>query len=244
MKDMLFKSPHPIRGDFAFGRDAAGVFEDMLARSIPFYGEIQAMTAELARSFAQEGSAIYDLGCSTGTTMLSLAKVLRDRNVRIIGVDSSAAMLAKARRRLKRAGIMPRCRLVEADMNRGVDLTNASVAILNLTLHFVRPCNREKLLARVHKGLRRNGCLILTEKILAADSNLARQFVDLYHAFKARQGYSRLEIRRKRESLENVLIPYRFEENQRLLRRSGFALTEEFFRWYNFCGILAVKRSR
>jgi tRNA (cmo5U34)-methyltransferase len=50
-----------------------------------------------------------------------------------------------------------------------------------------------------------------------------------------------MEIAQKREALENVLIPYRIEENIDLLRNAGFRSVESFFRWYNFCGILATK---
>jgi len=46
-------------------------------------------------------------------------------------------------------------------------------------------------------------------------------FVELYYEFKRSQGYSELEILRKREALENVLIPYRLEENIELFRRNG-----------------------
>jgi tRNA (cmo5U34)-methyltransferase len=58
---------------------------------------------------------------------------------------------------------------------------------------------------------------------------------------KRRHNYSEIEIARTRESLENVLIPYRHEENVELLRGAGFQHVEEFFRWYNFCGVIAVK---
>jgi tRNA (cmo5U34)-methyltransferase len=58
---------------------------------------------------------------------------------------------------------------------------------------------------------------------------------------KRRKGYSDLEISQKREALENVLIPYRPEENRRLLLESGFRHVEEFFRWYNFGAMVAVK---
>jgi tRNA (cmo5U34)-methyltransferase len=50
-----------------------------------------------------------------------------------------------------------------------------------------------------------------------------------------------VEIAQKREALENVLIPYRPEENRELLRATGFKYVEEFFRWYNFAGLVAVK---
>ena len=36
-------------------------------------------------------------------------------------------------------------------------------------------------------------------------------------------------------------MPYRVDENMTLLREAGFKHVDEFFRWYNFCGLLAVK---
>ena len=50
-----------------------------------------------------------------------------------------------------------------------------------------------------------------------------------------------MEIAQKREALENVLIPYRPEENRALLREVGFKHVEETFRWYNFASMIAVK---
>lgn len=41
------------------------------------------------------------------------------------------------------------------------------------------------------------------------------------------------EINQKREALENVLIPYRLDENLELLKRCGFESTDVFFKWYN-----------
>ena len=53
--------------------------------------------------------------------------------------------------------------------------------------------------------------------------------------------HSDIEISKKREALENVLIPYRLDENVQLLKEAGFRSVEIFFRWYNFCGIVAIK---
>jgi tRNA (cmo5U34)-methyltransferase len=60
---------------------------------------------------------------------------------------------------------------------------------------------------------------------------------------KRRNGYEEMEISQKREALENVLIPYRVDENVELLKRTGFREVETFYRWYNFCGFLALKRA-
>ena len=110
-----------------------------------------------------------------------------------------------------------------------------------LVAPFECPERVERVLARVFRGLQSNGCLILVEKILSRHSLINRQFIKYYYDLKRRRGYSEVEIAQKREALENVLVPYRYEENVEMLERVGFTQVDEFFRWYNFCGILAVK---
>src|SRR5690348_3713244 len=69
-KDEVFKEHYSKPSDFKFTSKVAGVFDDMVNRSVPFYEEIQRMVAELAADHAKEFTNIYDLGCSTGTTMI------------------------------------------------------------------------------------------------------------------------------------------------------------------------------
>ena len=239
-KDKLFRKRRPLIEDFNFGKRTATVFDDMLHRSVPFYGEIQRMIGELAADFAVEGTNLYDLGCSTGNTFLMLDPLV-SKDVRFVGVDSSPEMLAKAREKLKRQGVARPHEFICADLNHGVQITNASVVIVTLTLQFIRPLYRHTLIKSIASGMNDQGCLILVEKVLPKDSMLNRLFIKYYYAFKERQGYSRMEIAQKREALENVLVPYRIEENQELLVSSGFNECDVFFKWYNFCGFIALK---
>ena len=94
---------------------------------------------------------------------------------------------------------------------------------------------------QIFDGLNDNGALILVEKVTSEDTIFNRLFINHYYDFKRRNGYSEMEIANKREALENVLIPYRMEENFDLLKNAGFKQVEVFFRWYNFCAIIAVK---
>jgi tRNA (cmo5U34)-methyltransferase len=139
------------------------------------------------------------------------------------------------------AGFEHELELRVADLNEGAQIENASLVSLVLTLQFIRPLHREKLVRDIANGLNENGCLILVEKVLGEDSLFTRQFIKYYYDYKARVGYSELEIRQKREALENVLIPYKLLENRELLLRSGFRYVDTFFKWYNFCGMVAVK---
>ncbi|MBI4313786.1 MAG: carboxy-S-adenosyl-L-methionine synthase CmoA [Candidatus Omnitrophica bacterium] len=240
VKDKIFSAKQRRVEDFNFGKRTAAVFDDMLDRSVPFYAEIQRMIGEIACDFAAEGTNVYDLGCSTCATFLAIDRVV-PKNVRFIGVDSSAEMLRKGREKLKKYRVKRPCELIRADLNKPVRIENASLVIMNLTLQFVRPLYRHRLIENVARGMNRDGCLILIEKVLSKDSTLNRLFINYYHAFKKRQGYSRMEISQKREALENILIPYRVEENREVLINGGFSQCDVFFKWYNFCGIIAIK---
>ena len=241
-QDKLFARTRVRNDDFTFGKDTAAVFDDMLDRSVPFYGEMQRMLGELAADFAVDGTTIYDLGCSTANTFLAVGALLRpDSNVRFVGLDSSEDMLQKAEQKLTATQFPWPYSLTLHDLNDGLAIENASVALMALTLQFVRPLNREALISSVYGGLNHNGCFLLVEKVLGEHSTFNRLFINHYYEMKRRKGYSDLEIAQKREALENVLIPYRLEENKRLLRHVGFQHVDVFFKWYNFCGIVAIK---
>jgi tRNA (cmo5U34)-methyltransferase len=240
--DRLFADPRTQIHDFNFGSETAAVFDDMLGRSVPFYGEIQRMIGELSADFATGGTSIYDLGCSTANTFLAIGSSLTaDLDVRFVGLDYSEEMLRKAEQKLAGARFPWPYSLKLQDLNEPLQIENASVALMVLTLQFVRPLNREALVSSLHQGLNHNGCLILVEKVLGEHSTFNRLFIDHYYQLKKRKGYSEIEIAQKREALENVLVPYQLEENMRLLRRCGFQHIDVFFKWYNFCGIIAVK---
>jgi tRNA (cmo5U34)-methyltransferase len=65
--------------------------------------------------------------------------------------------------------------------------------------------------------------------------------VELYHALKQSNGYSREDIDRKRFALEGVLVPVTARWNEELLRGAGFGEVDCFWRWMNFAGWVAVR---
>lgn len=240
MKDEVYRENQSTVADFTFGEKVASVFDDMLERSVPFYGEMQRMILEFATDFATPGSRIYDMGCSTGTTILNLAPHVPS-DVKFIGVDNSHDMLKRCEQKLKEQNFKGQHELVYADLNDTVKVENASMVLMILTLQFVRPLHRDHLISQIYEGMNENGCLILVEKFLGENSLFNRLFIKYYYDMKKRNGYSDMEIAQKREALENVLIPYKPLENREMLLRAGFRYTDVFFKWYNFGGIIAVK---
>jgi tRNA (cmo5U34)-methyltransferase len=239
-KDEVFKEELSKPSDFKFTSRVAKVFDDMVNRSVPFYEEIQRMISEIAGDHWMEGTNVYDLGCSTGTSMLMMNETI-PQHIRFVGIDDSPEMLAKCKSKLEETGFSRPYELELADLNQGVSVQNASVALLCLTLQFVRPIYREKLLKNIVQGLVPGGILIIVEKILAEESLFNREFIKYYYDMKRRHHYSDMEISQKREALENVLIPYKLSENILLLKEAGFGHCEVFFKWYNFSGIIAQK---
>ena len=199
------------------------------------------MIADLVVQNAGDGSLVYDLGCSTGTTIALLHKRLERRDIQFIGIDNSESMLAKAKHNIEQLNIA-NCKLQVRDLNQDCEFPNAGAVILNLVLQFIDPDRRRKLIQAIYEGLLPGAYLILVEKVEIDNPVLNAGFTASYHEFKKRNLYTDAEIARKRESLENVLQPWTLEKNIRMLKESGFAVVQEFFRWFNFCGLVAVKQ--
>lgn len=242
-RDAVFATTAARGGDFEFNEQVAEVFDDMLIRSVPLYLEQQHLVAELARKFWIEGTHVFDLGCSTATTLVNIARELGP-SAQLVGYDNSPAMLEQARKKIAASGMDSRIdlRLGDLDGNpQDLDLHNAGIVTMCWTLQFVRPARRERLIRFIGDNLVDGGVLIVTEKVLTKSKSMNNRFIEFYYEYKRRNGYSDGEIQRKREALENVLVPYRADENMEMFRQSGFAVVEPFFQWYNFAGFLCVK---
>ncbi len=243
--DKIFSFDSQRSSDFVFDEKVAEVFEDMLNRSIPLYAEQQKMIGDIARRFWVPGTGVVDLGSSLGTTLINIANSLPDAES-LTGYDNAQPMIKRAVANVSAANLSDRISFRTADLNGEPDdfsIGNTSVITLCWTLQFVRPLKRDRLIRKLYESLVDGGILIITDKILTNDSNMNRFFIDFYYDYKRRNGYSEEEINRKREALENVLIPYRFDENFELFKRNGFEIVETFFQWHNFAGFLCVKNS-
>ncbi len=238
-KDKLYDSG-AVSEDFTFNDKVAEVFDDMLNRSVPYYSAVIDAIAGLLQHHALRGRTIYDLGCSTGTTLLELVRRLPDLKCNYVGIDNAPAMIQKAKRKAEMFSKTDTIRFIEDDITT-IELKEAGAILCNYTLQFIRPMTRLDFVRRICDSLPKGGMCIVSEKIISHDKKLNRQFIDMHHQFKLLQGYSELEIAAKREALENVLVPFSIEENIDLLRQGGFQSVETFFQWFNFASFIAMK---
>lgn len=238
-RDILF-DVDSVQEDFVFNERVVEVFDDMLDRSVPFYRQVIDASAQLLDKFLDSGDTVYDLGCATGTTLLEFSRLLENKKLQFVGIDNSAPMLDKAR---LKAELYSKQKSISFNLEdiTTFDHAASSGIILNYTLQFIRPLQREAFLQRLFNNLRPGGVLLISEKVISHDRRLNREYIELYHRFKKSRGYSELEIAKKREALENVLIPFSIDENKAMLKKSGFDSVETYFQWFNFASLIAVK---
>src|SRR6266545_4467922 len=115
-RDDLFTRTTFRRGEFGFTAAVAEVFDDMVVRSIPLYLEQQDIVTGLAKSLLLPGTDLYDLGCSTATTLVNLAREIGPP-VRLIGYDNSPPMLERAKRKVEQSGLANRIEIRCGDLN-------------------------------------------------------------------------------------------------------------------------------
>jgi tRNA (cmo5U34)-methyltransferase len=239
-KDQIYSASLANIADFSFDGQVAGVFTDMIERSVPGYRSIITMIETLTEHYAQPGSTLYDLGCSLGASTLSMRRGVIVDDCRIVAVDSSESMIERCREAVADDSHTTAVETACADI-RQVDIKDASVVVLNFTLQFIPPDERRTLLEKIHAGKRDGGVLILSEKVRFEDPHLDELLSDIHHDFKRAHGYSDLEISQKRTALENVLVPETIAVHRERLTEAGYSSVDVWFQCFNFMSMLAVK---
>ncbi len=238
--DKVFAQKLKSISPFCFDEKVAQAFDDMVNRSIPYYQEIHQLILDIIDYKFQDGDVIYDLGCSTGTTIKLMSEYLANKKTHFIGIDNSAPMIKEAK--LKTKDINHKVDVICDDIGN-IEFKKCGIVIMNYTLQFIAPDKRYELVKKVYEALRPGGIFIFSEKIQSPESNIQKLITNLYYDFKKRNGYSELEISQKREALDNILISYTEGEQLSLLQKSGFNQSEMIFRWYNFACFLGMKEN-
>lgn len=238
-RDEIFANTLGHPGLFTFNETVVGVFPDMIRRSVPGYATVIGMTGLLAARHARPGTRIYDLGCSLGASLLSAAHQLDSPDYTLIGIDNSPAMLSRARAILTQEAPKVPYQLIEGDITT-TPIENASVVIMNYTLQFVPIAQRSALLQRIRAAMQPGDALIVSEKLAFEAPSMNALMIDLHEDFKRAQGYSDLEVAKKRQALENVLIPESRETHIQRIRDSGFAHCDFWFQCFNFGSLVAI----
>jgi len=237
MRDEIYKDKVDI-SKFTFDQKVVDVFDDMVLRSVPGYKQMIELIGLAGRTYPVINSNAYDLGCSTGAVTLSIASNLKSKSIKIFSIDNSKEMIEQCSKNLSgtEANIEYICDDIE-----NIQFENASLIVLNLTLQFIKPKNRSKLVKRMYDSLLPGGALIISEKTIHENEEINKSLISLHESFKRENGYSETEIAQKRKSIEDVLIPESIELHLKRLSDAGFKKPLVQMQCINFASFLAVK---
>lgn len=241
-RDTLYAAETADSSPFEFTEDVARVFPDMLKRSIPGYAASIQAIGTLAAEHVRPDSRCYDLGCSLGAATLAMRRNINASGCRIIAVDNASAMVSRCRELLAadKGPASADVSVIEANI-QDVDITRASMVVMNYTLQFLPVAERSAMIEKIAEGMLPGGVLILSEKVVDDDSAVEKSLRNLHHEFKRRNAYSDLEISRKRTALENVLVPETVGMHKQRLLDAGFSHVGVWLRYFNFISIIAIR---
>lgn len=167
--------PHPPEGDPTYDSVAElydGVFEDITVREDEWRW--------LGRALPREPVRILDVGCGNGALLLQLGR----RVSHGVGVDASAGMIARARRRAAGAGNLHFVQVTSP----ALPFPDGSFDVVTSLLSF-RYLDWDPVMAEIRRVLRPGGRLLIVDMVTVPVRwrELPRLVADAAHAFAGRR---------------------------------------------------------
>ena len=240
-KDNIYKVGNFNDLPFSFNEEVAEVFEDMIDRSIPGYSSSLKLIENLTREYFQNKSFCYDLGCSLGASTACLIKAIENREGKVHAIDNSKAMISSCNDKFNHFIDSQKVIFSKKDIETA-EIKDASIVVINFVLQFIKSSRRESLLKKVFSGMKKNGLLILSEKTHFDNKFRNQTLLNLHHQFKFNNGYTKMEISRKRDALEGVLITDLEKDHFQRLQKIGYTEIKKVMSNLNFFTLIAQKK--
>ena len=215
--------------DFSF--DTIENFNKHIALSIPQYDWALKQVVELSEYFIEDGTTVYDLGCSEGQLFSSYNI---KPSVKYVGIDKSDNLLKGT----EEIGATEGVDFINADLNHYNSYQKSSFITSIFTLQFLPRETRRILLKRISDTLLPGGAFISCEKVYSDNALLQDATNSLYYDFK-RTSFPTDEILDKEKSLRSLAKLQGLKKSIDDLRVIGEV--EMFWRCYNFVGLIAIK---
>lgn len=224
------------KSEWTFSEEVASSFEEHVRKSVPFYNRMQDLAVSLSDYFIRKDGVIYDLGSSTGSTLSAIAKRHPDKEMRLIGIDNSEAMVKKA----KEHHDNPSIDFIHSSIQSFLFPSQPQMVYSLLTLQFLPIPDRHEVVKRIYESLERGGVFIQADKFYFEQPEFQHIFTHLHYESKQEAGFTTDEIYLKENSLRGVLQPFHLEEWKSFLISIGFHV-DVFLRDGAFVGIIAIK---
>jgi tRNA (cmo5U34)-methyltransferase len=173
----------------------ADEFDSYVREQLPFYDLATFAVADIVRLHLPAGGVVVDMGASTGNIGRAIAPVLEARGAHLIAVEPSAEM---------RAVYSGPGEVVDATAETFEIPCGTDIVVSFLTLAFVPPYARERILTAWQDRIRTGGTVVVVERVAAEAALTCRHLI---HAAKIRAGVSEDDLLAKEVSIAGVLRP-------------------------------------
>lgn len=223
--------------NWRFNEDVVEGFDKHVLRSVPFYKEGHDLVIKLSDFFLSDKSLCYEIGCSTGALLESIANRNSQKKVSYIGVDSEKAMVNSSKAKCSKNKSIS---ILHADAVE-LEYEKADLIVSYYTIQFIKPRYRQILINKIFESLNWGGAFVLFEKVRAPDARFQDISTALYTDFKTDNNYTAEEILNKSKSLKGILEPFSSKANLDMLKRAGFEDITTIMKYVCFEGFLAIK---
>jgi tRNA (cmo5U34)-methyltransferase len=198
-------------------------FDDHITQSIPMLHELDVILNRIMFDFAQAGTAVIDVGCSTGRLLRAIDK--RD-DVWYVGVDRDMKPEPCAD-----------VEFITGDVLQA-QLYSASVMVAVFTAQFMSYRDRAQFFEMCHDNLVGGGVLLVAEKLHSNDRRLDNSLSAQLMTFK-RATFTDREIVDKAVALAPVM--HQQTEAGLMDELHMFRSVDPIWRWGNFGCYAAIK---
>lgn len=207
--------------------DVGEHFMNHVREQLPFYDLVVRSICKIAKNFVKKGDLVYDIGSATGNVAWSMQDLIKSRNASYRAVEKSIELCRNAN--------IPESvqfEVINADATE-YEFEDFDLGILNLTLMFIHPRDRGRLIKKLKKKLNPHGAIIVTEKFSPPEGIYSTINNRLLWSWKM-ESNSGEEVIQKELSLEGVQIPLLPGELE------GFV---EWFRFGDFASYIFINEN-
>ncbi len=222
--------------NWKFSKDIVKSFDKHILKSVPMYLEGHKTICSISDYFLNDGSVVYDLGCSTGTLVFKLNKRHHRKKIKYYCVEIEHEMLKYAKKINKKKNVF----FSNQDINK-IKFKKSDLIISHYTIQFISPRIRQKIIDKIYKSLNWGGAFLFFEKVRGPDARFQDILTGVYNEFKLENGFKPEEIFNKTRSLKSILEPFSPNGNLGLLKRAGFKDIVTIQKSICFQGWLAIK---
>jgi tRNA (cmo5U34)-methyltransferase len=212
-----------------FDFDNVADFDKHIEMSIPNYSFLAAQVKEYIECFAQAGTEVIDLGCSTGKLLQSVQKL---PEVTYRGIDNSTLCPTSEVNWVK---------FTRGDARRFTDITNgkrSSVITSIFFLQFLSRIDRRHLIAKIKDNLVVGGCFICCEKT-HFDNHRLENITNTMQMVNKTKNFSADEILTKQKQLSRSM--WLSTESELMNEMSEIGQPSIFWKSFGFTGIIVFK---